>query len=1210
MRTKEWACLCFLLAAFEGWCSAIAAGGDARMEWRFGAESQWSGWHPGSGIREVKFGASEACFRTTGGDPQILSPVFELAPASNLQWVEIDLDCEAPGEGELFYTNKTTGRYAGLEPAWMTRLTVPAAGRQTVKVWPFWEGLGKIIRLRFDPPNGMKCTLYAIRIMDASRTAPPPAWRFGKEDSWQAMHNARLERGSGRLRVHALGPQAMIITPVEPFDAAERSMLRLKGWCSGEPVIGFYWVTREHPGLMGEPIRPTWGELASGGALDLRKFPTWQGTVTHLAIAFGARGNERLELLELSIEPNDASPVLRARYLGFERPINRPEQPATIKAILEHAGGPAVPAGTASLIEKRGNQSLPIGQDVSHPAIEPGGRLTLTWNLVPVATRTVQLKINGQTFTADVRLDPLRDTSRPQRPLNDYVVPPPRPVKTDYNIGVYYFPGWSADQMSRWERQRDFPEREPVLGWYAEGEPEVADWHIKWAVENGLSFFIYDWYWRDGREQLGAALNQGFLKARYNALMKFAVMWANHKPYSSHTPEQLLEVTDYWLEHYFRRPNYLTIDGKPYVSFFSPGELISNLGSPRATRAALDAMRERAKAAGLSGLHIAACGGTDRPSLEALKEAGFDSVTGYNYLRTGAAAIHSLYRQFLLGHEDIWQRIHNADVLPCIPLLTVGWDARPWHGPRTERKFARQTVCFAEGLRRLKAHLDATGGKTAILEAWNEWGEGSYIEPNAEFGFGDLEAIRDVFAAGGDRPANIGPADVGLEGRYDLRLRSTSRPATQPAATAPAEVLPLVQVHPHVWEGLAITCHGTRIEVADGQFAGPAGPEPVRGGRFESPPAELVLVKDLSCKLVDGPVQEWRGGNRLVIRPDDRRNLLPGSYVPGSLSLRDPADPAKTFVAGRDYVVDDTWGAFALVAGGSLKAGQEVLATYWMSQRRVDSLVIEEGRVRLIRGVPSPDCPMVPDVPPDTAKRLANVYRPFNATNLKREHIYPLLFHRPRPESPVAAAALQPVRDKLRKGQPVTIVCWGDSVTACGEASTPQRCYVGVLETMLRDRYGRKVPVKVINAGIGGSNTLGRLPNFQKEVLDYKPDVVTLEFVNDMGIPVERLRQLYAEILRQTRAAGAVLVLTTPHFVMPSWMSFPGQSRSEDPRPGVAFLREFARENNVPLADVAARWEQLQEQGIPYEVLLRNGINHPDDRGHAIAGLELAELFR
>ena len=51
---------------------------------------------------------------------------------------------------------------------------------------------------------------------------------------------------------------------------------------------------------------------------------------------------------------------------------------------------------------------------------------------------------------------------------------------------------------------------------------------------------------------------------------------------------------------------------------------------------------------------------------------------------------------------------------------------------------------------------------------------------------------------------------------------------------------------------------------------------------------------------------------------------------------------------------------------------------------------------------------------------------------------------------------------------------------------------------------------------------MGRLPNFQKEVLDYKPDVVTLEFVNDMGIPVERLRQLYAEILRQTRAAGAV----------------------------------------------------------------------------------------
>jgi hypothetical protein len=43
-------------------------------------------------------------------------------------------------------------------------------------------------------------------------------------------------------------------------------------------------------------------------------------------------------------------------------------------------------------------------------------------------------------------------------------------------------------------RRRAFPI--PVLGSYRDGEPEVSDWHIKWAVERGISFFFFfalDW---------------------------------------------------------------------------------------------------------------------------------------------------------------------------------------------------------------------------------------------------------------------------------------------------------------------------------------------------------------------------------------------------------------------------------------------------------------------------------------------------------------------------------------------------------------------------------------------------------------------------------------------------------------------------------------------------------------------------------------------
>jgi hypothetical protein len=59
----------------------------------------------------------------------------------------------------------------------------------------------------------------------------------------------------------------------------------------------------------------------------------------------------------------------------------------------------------------------------------------------------------------------------------------------------------------------------------------------------------------------------------------------------------------------------------------------------------------------------------------------------------------------------------------------------------------------------------------------------------------------------------------------------------------------------------------------------------------------------------------------------------------------------------------------------------------------------------------------------------------------------------------------------------------------------------------------------------------------------------------------------------------------------------------------VAFLREFAAENSVGLADASKRWGRLWRQGVPYTTLFMNSINHPDARGMAIFAGSLMELF-
>lgn len=68
--------------------------------------------------------------------------------------------------------------------------------------------------------------------------------------------------------------------------------------------------------------------------------------------------------------------------------------------------------------------------------------------------------------------------------------PQPVPAKTDYLIGAYYYPGWNSPGAWYPIQMAGFPI--PLLGFYREGMAEVADWHIKWAVEHGINHFVYD----------------------------------------------------------------------------------------------------------------------------------------------------------------------------------------------------------------------------------------------------------------------------------------------------------------------------------------------------------------------------------------------------------------------------------------------------------------------------------------------------------------------------------------------------------------------------------------------------------------------------------------------------------------------------------------------------------------------------------------------
>ena len=355
----------------------------------------------------------------------------------------------------------------------------------------------------------------------------------------------------------------------------------------------------------------------------------------------------------------------------------------------------------------------------------------------------------------------------------DYL-PPPEPVESSITLGAYIFPGWyrdegrgdypyrTHDEDSEWRSVAKKPKPRPLLGFYDDSLPEVNDWHIKWALEHGISFFCFDWYWNAGEHRLLRTLERGFLKSRYCHLMKFCIHWCNHgldwrgRRWRSPTdedfqPAALVEMTEYLADNYFSLPNYLTIDGRPVLVIWDWKRLVQANGGPIGFARALEEMNGALRSKGLKDLYVVAVGGG-----KDLQEAGLSAVTGYGYYGTDYDSKyewrggHSIpYEEMVKHYETTWRSITQQDGLPYMLAIGSNWDNRPRAGENAAVITGKTPEKFSLMCESSLKYIDKRVNM-AIIEAWNEWGEGSFIEPDQEWGFAFLDVVRDVFT---DAPA-------------------------------------------------------------------------------------------------------------------------------------------------------------------------------------------------------------------------------------------------------------------------------------------------------------------------------------------------------------------------------------------------------------------------------------------------------------------------
>lgn len=773
--------------------SAASSQPSTVVEWTFDDSSSAYEWRGDDAIADLA--VKDGCLtgRTIGRDPALTGPLVEFA-ASPYQYVEIRMK-SGNGSGELFWTNTTAQPYEGFRGEWYRTISYRSGDFRLYRIFPFWQSLGKIIRLRLDPPEDSEFAVDYIHVVQMNVqssesglfdfTRCPPYW-------YDADGPKQCSTGNG---IRLTGQDSvLVLSPRVSLEADECRWLTVMARTPNVAALTLQWVTDELDGIQSYTV-----SLKTDGKWHAYNLPTddileWAGRITVFGIAVQPGDGWVDVRFAGTAERPMGPPDVEIRRPGFKQAINRINSSVTLQAEIANVGGetlrdvrvtlagftgagiPDAPSGSShvqSKLDSHLRKPWVIGDPVrTIDVLLPGEAKVVSWETCSLKTgdwqATILVSAPGGLRTeakATVHWYPAVKAARAK------YVPEPKPVRGEFEVGMYYFPGWATAQQ--WSVLDDYPERRPVLGYYREGDPEVADWHIKWMVEHGITFIVYDWYWLAGSRHYEHAIHNGLFNAKYRDRIKFCLLWANHNPPKTSSLEDMEKVTKFWLDNYFLLPQYFKIDGKPVVVIFSTARLTEDMGS-EGVRRAFERSRELARERGLPGVYFIACTYPSGPEhMRRLQDEGYDALTGYNYPGAGdKGQLRAPYSDMVEGYQEFWNAIADAATLPYIPVTEPGWDSRPWHGTNARVRTGKTPALFEKMLRNARAFVEKrtpdAHPKIVLVEAWNEFGEGDYTEPHQEWGFAHVDAIRRVFT---DAPADhddITPADVGL-GPYDVK---------------------------------------------------------------------------------------------------------------------------------------------------------------------------------------------------------------------------------------------------------------------------------------------------------------------------------------------------------------------------------------------------------------------------------------------------------
>ncbi|HET9820071.1 MAG TPA: glycoside hydrolase family 99-like domain-containing protein [Rhodanobacteraceae bacterium] len=300
------------------------------------------------------------------------------------------------------------------------------------------------------------------------------------------------------------------------------------------------------------------------------------------------------------------------------------------------------------------------------------------------------------------------------------------------------------------------------LGYYDLRVVDVMRRQVELARHYGLKGFCFHYYWFNGRRLLERPLQQ-FLD-HPDIDYPFCVCWANENwtrrwdgleddvlIRQEHSPEDDLAFIAS-LEPMLRDPRYIRVDGRPLVVLYRPSLL------PDAA-ATLERWRGYCRRVGIGELFLAMV----QFDLADPRVHGFDAAiefpphklaSGLEPINKHLDIVNPAYQGNVIEYGDIVERARRIEVpgYDMIRGVFPSWDneaRKPGAGytfvnatPQRYRDWLGLAIDYA------RKHPVA-GERIVFLNAWNEWAEGAYLEPDRSYGYAFLDQTRQALLEGG-----------------------------------------------------------------------------------------------------------------------------------------------------------------------------------------------------------------------------------------------------------------------------------------------------------------------------------------------------------------------------------------------------------------------------------------------------------------------------